>query len=131
MFLSFNINNCNELVGFFGYDKGYKKLSFKTKNMKSIRDTGAICEQKKKQLNMEMFNELIGEEKYTTENTKVLKDEKGNTIEEAVGNIELCILTEFVLRYFNEINKNNKKWFFTPEMAIYHNFYKIYNVNKK
>ena len=131
VFLSFNINNCNELVGFFGYDKGYKKLSFKTKNMKSIRDTGAICEQKKKQLNMEMFNELIGEEKYTTENTKVLKDEKGNTIEEAVGNIELCILTEFVLRYFNEINKNNKKWFFTPEMAIYHNFYKIYNVNKK
>ena len=58
VFLSFNINNCNELVGFFGYDKGYKKLSFKTKNMKSIRDTGAICEQKKKQLTETSYMKL-------------------------------------------------------------------------
>ena len=45
-----------------------------------------------------------------------------------VANILLAaiVLEEILLRYFNKIKKNNKKWFLTPEMAIY---YKLYTVN--
>ena len=46
-----------------------------------------------------------------------------------MGNIELCVLEEFILRFFNEHPKNgkdNKKWFFTPEMAIYHGLYQVF-----
>ena len=43
-----------------------------------------------------------------------------------MGNIELCVLKEIILRYFNITERNNKKWFLTPEMAIYHKLYTIF-----
>ena len=49
-----------------------------------------------------------------------------NQIQEAMGNIELCVLEEFFLRFFNADKKNGKKWFFTPEMAIYHKLYQVF-----
>ena len=54
------------------------------------------------------------------------KDKDGNIIREAIGHVELCILEEFLLRFFDVIKKHNKKWFLSPEMAIY---YKLYTVN--
>jgi hypothetical protein len=35
---------------------------------------------------------------------------------------ELCVLEEFILRYFEKTNKDDKIWFITPEMALYHKF---------
>ncbi|MFN9953910.1 MAG: hypothetical protein ACK55I_12495, partial [bacterium] len=63
---------------------------------------------------------------YTIESTKAIKDEDGNIIYEAVGNEELCVLEEFILRYFNMVKHDDKRWFFTPEMAIYHGLYKVF-----
>ena len=94
--------------------------------MVSKRDTGAICEHASKNKNLTKLNEIIGEEKYNIESTKQVKDEDGNIIKEAVGNIELCILEEFILRFFNEYGKDGKKWFLTPEMAIWHKLYTIF-----
>jgi hypothetical protein len=94
--------------------------------MNSPRDTGALCKKAGKSNNMAILNEIVGEEKYNNENTKAVKDEQGNVVHEAVGNEELCVLEEFILRYFNEITYDKKKWFFTPEMAIYHGLYKIF-----
>jgi len=128
-FLAFNPNDYNIIVGFIGYEKGNKDLAFKTKNMTSKRDTGARCDQASKNKNLTKLNEIIGEEKYTIENTKAIKDENGNIIQEAMGNIELCVLEEFILRFFNEHPKNGKdgkKWFLTPEMAIWHKLYTIF-----
>jgi hypothetical protein len=125
-FLTFNINNYNTIIGFIGYEKGNKELAFKTKNMTSKRDTGARCDQATKNKNLTKLNEIIGEEKYTIENTKAIKDKDGNIIQEAMGNDELCVLEEFILRYFNVMEHNGKKWFFTPEMAIYHGLYKVF-----
>ena len=126
-FLALNKNDYNKTIGFMGYLKGNAGLAFKTKNMESKRDTGAICKNAGKSNNLALINELIGEEdKYTIENTKAIKNEDGNIIHEAVGNDELCVLKEFILRYFNEIKERDKKWFFTPEMAIYHGLYKIF-----
>ena len=54
------------------------------------------------------------------------KDEDGNIILEAVGQVELCVLQEFILRFFNTIKRDEKKWFFTPEMAIWHKLYTVF-----
>jgi hypothetical protein len=125
-FLAFNPNAYNTIIGFIGYEKGNKDLVFKTKNMKSNRDTGARCDQAGKNKNLSKLNEIICENRYTIENTKAMKDEDGNVIQEAMGNDELCVLEEFILRYFNIIKQNDKKWFFTPEMAIYHKLYTVF-----
>ncbi len=127
-FLAFNPSDYNNVVGFIGY-KGNKDLAFKTKNMNSKRDTGDTCRQATKNKNLKKLNEILGEEKYTTENTKAIKDEDGNVIQETMGNVELCVLEEFILRFFNEHpkgGKDGKKWFLTPEMAIWHKLYTIF-----
>jgi len=125
-FLTLNKMDYNKLVGFIGYLKGNNGLAFKTKNMNSSRDTGAICKNAGKSKNLTLLNEIVGEDKYTIESTKAIKDEDGNIIYEAVGNEELCVLEEFILRYFNMVKHEDKLWFFTPEMAIYHGLYKVF-----
>ena len=75
-----------------------------------------------------MLNKIIGENMYNKENTKIIKDQDGKVIKEAMGQTELCVLQEFTLRYYNLIKKDNKIWILTPEMAIYN---KIYTINIK
>ena len=108
-----------------GYEKNNRFLVFKTKDITTKRDTGARCDESGKSKTIVKINEIIGETKYTNENTKEKKDKDGNIISYAIGQIELCILQEFTLRYFNIIKKE-KKWFFTPEMALLYNFYTIF-----
>jgi hypothetical protein len=120
-YLTLNISDYNKIIGFIGYEKSNRYLVFKTKDITSKRDTGARCDESGKSKTIQKLNEIIGETKYTTENTKAIK-ESGI---EAIGQIELCVLQELLLRYFNTIKKNNKKWIFTPEMAIWHKFYTI------
>jgi hypothetical protein len=128
-FLNFSKNDYNAIVGFMGYEKGNKDFAFKTKNMTAKRDTGARCDQAVKNKNLNKLNQIVGEEKYTNESTKAIKDKDGNIIQEAVGNIELCVLEEFILRYFDAVDagkENGKKWFLTPEMAIHHKMYTVF-----
>jgi hypothetical protein len=128
-FLNFSKNDYNAIVGFMGYEKGNKDFAFKTKNMTAKRDTGARCDQAVKNKNLNKLNQIVGEEKYTNESTKAIKDKDGNVIQEAVGNIELCVLEEFILRYFDAVDagkENGKKWFLTPEMAIHHKMYTVF-----
>jgi superfamily II DNA or RNA helicase len=122
----FKKSDYNTIVGFMGYEKNNKYLIFKTKDMSSSRDTGARCDEAGKNKTIQLLNQIIGEEKYTKENTKIIKDEDKNIIQEAVGHVELCVTQEFILRYFDKIRKNSKKWFLSPEMALYHNLYTIH-----
>ena len=122
---TFNRVDYNKYVGFIGFKKNNTVLVFKAKDMDSSRDTGATCEEAGKEKTIQKLNKILGEDKYTKENTKSHKDDNGNIIKEAVGQIELCVLQEFILRYFNAIKKNGKKWFLTPELAIGHKLYKI------
>ena len=122
---TFDSKNYNRYIGFIGYKKNNSALVFKTKDMDSKRDTGATCEESGKEKSIQKLNLILGEEKYTSKNTKLEKNEDGNVIREAIGQIELCILQEFILRYYDSIKKNEKKWFLTPEMAIYYKLYKI------
>ena len=125
-FLSFNASSYNNVVGFIGYEKKNRYMAFKTKDMNSKRDTGARCDEASKTKNMAKLNEIVGEEKFTNETLKAVKDKDGDIVQEAVGNYELCVMEEFILRYFNEIGEKEKKWFLTPEMAIYNKLYTIF-----
>jgi hypothetical protein len=125
-FLTFKIDDFNKIVGFIGYEKSNRYLVFKTKDMLSKRDTGARCDEAGKDKTMKKINEIVGETKYTNETTKLQKDADGNITREAISHVELCVIQEFILRYFDVIKRDEKKWFLTPEMAI---FFKIYTVN--
>jgi len=122
---TFHTKDYNRYIGFIGYKKNNSALVFKTKDMDSTRDTGATCEESGKEKSIQKLNLILGEEKYTTKNTKLEKDEEGNVIREAIGQTELCIFQELILRYYDIIKKDGKKWFLTPEMAIYYKLYKI------
>ena len=55
----------------------------------------------------------------------MLKNANGVVVREAIGQTELCVIQEFILRYFDIIRKNSKKWFLTPDMALNYKLYKI------
>jgi len=125
-YLTLKPDEYNKIVGFIGYEKSNRYLVFKTKDMNSKRDTGARCDEAGKIKTIAKLNEILGENKYTNESTKAKKDEDGNIISEAVGQVELCVLQEFILRFFNTIKRDEKKWFFTPELSIWHKLYTIF-----
>jgi hypothetical protein len=124
--LTFNANDYNKIIGFIGYEKSNRYLVFKTKDITSKRDTGARCDESGKSKTMKLLNDILREEKYTKENTKMQKKD-GEIIVEAVGQSELCVLQEFLLRYFNAVKKEGKKWFLTPEFALWFKMYPITN----
>jgi len=111
--------NFNKIIGFIGYEKNNRYLVFKTKDITAKRNTGARCDEAGKQKTLDLLNNILGEEKYTKENTKMLKEKDGTIIQEAMSQTELCVLQEFVLRYFDQIKKNEKRWFLTFEFALF------------
>jgi hypothetical protein len=120
--LTFAASEYNRIIGFIGYEKSNRYLVFKTKDITSKRDTGARCDESGKIKTMQKLNEILGAEIYTKESTKAQKKGK-EIISEAVGQVELCVTQEFILRYFNSIKKEGKKWFLIPELAIWHKMY--------
>jgi hypothetical protein len=126
--LNFKISDYNGMVGFIGYEKNNKYLIFKTKDMLSSRDTGARCDEAGKNKTIQILNGILGSERYTKDNTKIIKDEDKNIIQYAIGHVELCVTQEFIMRYFDKIRKDNKKWFLSPEMALY---FKLYTIHVK
>jgi hypothetical protein len=129
--LNFNISNYTNpdgIIGFIGYKKNSKIFVFKTKDVFSPRDIGASCTEAGKSKTIGILNKIVGSEKYTKENTKLIKDDEGNVIQEAIGEIELCVLQEFILRKKNLDSGSKNLWFLTPDMAIH---YKIYTPTLK
>jgi hypothetical protein len=124
--LNFNIDNYTNpdgIIGFIGYKKNSKNFVFKIKDVFSPRDTGASCTEAGKSKTIGILNKIVGNEIYTKENTKLIKNDKGKVIQEAVGEIELCILQEFILRKKNLDSGNKNVWFLTPDMAIHYRIY--------
>ena len=89
--------------------------------MLAKRNTGARCDESGKDKTMTKLNKILGEEIYTKESTRAYKDADGN-LHDAISQTELCVLQEFILRFFNKIKKDGKIWFVTPEMALYFKF---------
>jgi hypothetical protein len=126
--------NFNKIVGFI--DIKTSIMMFKTKNTftdaKKIQQ-GSICEQAGKVNQIKLLNNIIGIETYSniTHTTKKfraffyaleIKDDKVNT--KYINKYELCILCEFILRYYQIQQKENKIWFLDYETQSFINFNK-------
>ena len=118
-YINYEKNSLNTILGFIGLEKNNRYLVFKTKDLSSKRNTGARCDEAGKQKTLNLLNEIVGKETFTKENTKQLKNKDGSILQEATSQTELCVYQEILLRYFNQIKKNNKVWFLIPEMAEY------------
>ena len=131
--LEFDKSKYNKMVGFIGYEKNNKYLVFKTKDMDSTRDTGARCDDSGKEKALKKISSVLNEENYNklvlrpklNKDDEVMNDKDNKPLTEIIGHAELCVLMEFILRYFNSVKREDKKWFLTPDMAIYHKLYKV------
>ena len=98
------IKNLGKFIGFLGeFKKSY--MVFKVKELEQKRNKGARCDQAKKSRTVQILTEINAIE----------------FINDDFSRKELCVLQEFILRYFNKIKKDKKKWFFTPIEAIFFN----------
>ena len=70
------------------------------------RGTGARCDISVKTETIKLLNHIIGNTKYTTDNTK------------GRNKIEFCILQEFILR---NNNLTDKIWYLNPIQALINN----------
>jgi len=122
-----NKDEYNKIIGFIGYEKNYRYLVFKTKDMTLPRHTGTRCDEAGFKTS-EYLNEMIGNGKneYNKESNKLKKDKQGNIIQYKRTHEELCVTHELMMRYYHADNINGEKWFLTPEMALYYELYKIF-----
>ena len=75
-------------------------------------------------LDKSVLNKLILRHKLDKENAIVV-DKDDNPVEEMIGHSEMCVLLELILRNLNDDKKDEKKYFITPELAIYYKLYKV------
>ena len=122
---NFNVDNYNRIIGFIGYEKNNAYMVFKTKDMTSKRDRGARCDEAGKDKTISTINAILGQTRYTNENTRLKKDTNGNLIHEAISHDELCVTQELILRYYDKIRNGDKQWFISPYMALYYKLYTI------
>jgi len=100
----------NQIIGFMSsFKKDY--IVFKVKYMKRLRHKGARCDQSQKKEAINNINTILNTERF-----------EHNT---AISRTELCIIEEFLLRYFNSITKDNKIWFLNPAQAVLVNIEKL------
>ena len=95
----------NFIVGFMTKVRGSKDIIFKTKEVDLKRNSGARCDQAGKKTIIKILNKITMSNDYSSESTKTLKTP------------QLCSEQEFLLRYYQHINKDGKQWFLNYELA--------------
>jgi hypothetical protein len=108
-----------------GYEKNLKYMAFKTKDLTLPRHTGTRCDEAGFKTS-EYLNDMIGKNEYNKETNKLKKDKQGNIVQYKRTHEELCVTHELLMRYYHTDNVNGKKWFLTPEEAIYYGMYKVF-----
>ena len=99
-------NNFNKIIGFIIQFKNENYNIFKMKNFNVSRNKGTRCDQLGKDAAIKYLNLIVGFNKYNDENLRNVKLP------------ELCSYQEFLLRYYDHINKDKKKWFLNNEEAV-------------
>ena len=118
-------NNFNKYVGFI--DLKSSIMVFKTKNTfpegKRVQQ-GSICDQAGKMNQIKLLNSIIGREIYVplkplTKKFRTffysLEIQNGKVNTKYMNKYELCILCEFILRYYQIQEKDDKTWFLDYE----------------
>lgn len=107
-----NMSSLSNIVGFIGIFKN-DYLIFKIKFMNIKRHKGARCDQAGKIETIKNLNKILDSQVFNAENTK------------GIGQVELCIRQEFMLRYYDIIKKERKRWFLSPIEGIVKNIEKL------
>jgi len=95
---------CNELYGFITLFEKEKKMTFKTIELSKKRNTGARCDQATRAVALKTFEKIVGNAtEYVSKTTK------------GIHKNQLCYEQEFLLRYFDSIGKDGKRWFLSAE----------------
>ena len=87
-----------QIVGFMGKSKSMNGYEFKVKES-DTKFIGAVFENKLKNKMIEIINTTLEEDTYNKANTS------------SFNKNELCIIEELLLRHYDEIKKNNKRYF--------------------
>lgn len=98
-----------QFVGFMSRFKTDNKMVFKIKNLENKRSTGARCDQAPRDVTLYQIKIILKEANMREELIDQINDKK---------KINLCVLQELFLRYYQLEKKNNKVWFITPVEAI-------------
>jgi len=107
------IPNLNTILGFIiEFKKSY--FVFKTKNLKLKRHRGARCDQARKNDTIKTLVTITDSVTVTNNNNEIINKE---SLFEEMNNIELCAFMEFLLRYYQQENMENKAWFIEPEFS--------------
>ena len=97
-------NESNNIIGFIGlFKKSY--TIFKTKDIEGKRNSGSRCDQAGKQQILKILS-LIEKEPEIV-NDPVMKK---------INTTQLCSEQEFRLRHYDNIKRDGKRWFFSPEI---------------
>lgn len=108
----------NPLISFTNFKDN--KIHFNIKDLTQKRNNvGARIDSAGKKTIMKKLNEIVGENKYTVENTKKTKSSEGVT-----ENGLACIF-EIIVRQYNSVQKDGRIWYLSAEPAIFNNIEKI------
>tara|TARA_Y100001958_G_scaffold157683_1_gene153395 strand:- start:2172 stop:4391 length:2220 start_codon:yes stop_codon:yes gene_type:complete len=99
----------SQFVGFMSRFKSDNRMVFKIKNLENKRSTGARCDQAPRETTLQQIKTILQEADISEETISQINDKK---------KINLCVLQELFLRYFQLKKKNDKVWFITPVEAI-------------
>ena len=109
-----NEEKFNEYIGFVSSFRNEFNI-FKIKNMRDSRNKGARCDQSSKVEAIKILNKIIGNETIDVNQSK----NKNKIL------LEICVLQELVLRYYESNKKDAKKWFLTPTEFVINNVEKL------
>ena len=93
----------NDIIGFMTLFKGKFNI-FKTKVMTGKRNSGSRCDQSGKSGVLKTLSQIL-------DDSSVIKDEELKNL----NVIQLCSEQEFILRNYDKIRKDGKRWFLAPE----------------
>jgi len=105
-----------KLFGFNGDDSNKVNIIFKVKDISNNRSKGHRCGDMKKEFKLDILRHLISSE--LVDNLQYISVEEGakKSPDQKIDNYmlhELCVFVEFILRYYDSIRKDGKRWFFS------------------
>lgn len=102
-------NSIHDLIGFIANKALKADMVFKTLTLKTnSRNTGETCHESQRKTAKYKLDKLLG---YTMESIEQKHNIKIHTT-------EICMLLEFILRFYDKINYFDKRCFFTPSEYI-------------
>ena len=113
----------NNTIGIMNYFKE-NNVVFKRKDKNKAQSKGSRCDQNSKQSIETFFDKILD---LSGVRVKIIEN---NTEKKIVDKaIELCVDQELIMRHYNKIEKDSKRWFLSLENTILADELKIYKIN--